>query len=60
MPFLSLVTLPSASTLLASSSDWSAPIFTDLLPFVYLAVGVFVAIGLLAFIPGIFAKVFHH
>ncbi len=59
MPFLSLVTLPSASTFLSGAGDWSSPIFTDILPFIYFAVGVTLAFYLAKFLIHVVGSLFH-
>lgn len=43
---LSIFTLPSASTIISSTSDYSGAMFTELLPLAYIVVGLIVA-GLL-------------
>lgn len=42
----SLATLPSATTLIASTSEWSSPIFNDLLPFAIVIIGIALGVGL--------------
>jgi len=51
-----LATLPSSTTFLASIGDWSSSIFTDLLPFATLAVGVVLGLGLLSFVIVAFSR----
>jgi len=60
MIFGTLLTLPDASTTLAAVGDYSAPIFTDLLPFFYLAIGVFLGLFVVSWLIGLVARhVFH-
>lgn len=40
----SIVTLPSASTILASSTEYASPIFTDFSIFAFMVIGVGVAV----------------
>ncbi len=44
MPFLAIATIPSMADMLSSISDYSSPTFDEFLPWIYLAVGVFVAV----------------
>lgn len=60
MPFLSLAVLPSSTSFLADVSEWSSPIFSDLLPFAIFAIGFILGIALVAFLPAIVGKIFHH
>lgn len=59
MFLFNLVSLPEPTDFLASTTEWSSPIFTDLLPFVYLAAGLAVGIGLVALIIHWFGGLFH-
>jgi len=52
--FTTLVDLPNATDFLASTTDWSSPIFNALTPFLYLAVGIGIAIFLISWIIGFF------
>lgn len=56
MPLLSLATLPSSTTFLASVGEWSGSIFSDLLPFAIYAIGIILGVGLIAFIIFIIFK----
>lgn len=58
MLLISLATLPSASEFFASTSEWSSPMFTDLLPFAMLAIGLFLGIALIYFIINALRKLF--
>jgi len=39
-----IVTLPDASTILASTTAYSSTLFTDFMPLMYLAIGILVAV----------------
>jgi len=41
---LSIITLPDASTILASTTAYSGTLFTEFMPLMYLAIGVLVAV----------------
>jgi len=41
---LSLITLPSASAVISSTSAYSGDFFTEFLPYIWLAVGILVAV----------------
>lgn len=51
---LSLFTLPNASTTLAGIGEYSTPIITDFLPFIYVIVGITLAILIVKWLVGIF------
>jgi len=46
----SLASLPDASTLLTDVGAYSSPIVTDLMPFVYFSVGIFLGFAILTFL----------
>lgn len=59
-----MITLPDPSTVLASSSSWTVPIFNDFLSWILMGVGVvfgFVLIGIIiAVFKNFFAYTIHH
>jgi len=55
----SFVDLPSATQFIASSTDWSSPIFDALKPFLWLIVGLSVAIGIFLLIIKAVGGIFH-
>jgi len=55
-----LFTLPSASDLLASTSEYSSPMFNDMLPIAILAVGVFLGLFIIGFIIKTITGMRHH
>lgn len=58
MNFLNLVTLPDATDFLASTTEWSSPIFTEFLPLLYLVCGLAIGIGVVAIIMHWFGGIF--
>jgi len=57
---LSLATVPSSSVIMANLGEYSAPLFTDLLPFAYLIGGLLIGAGLIVLvISGIAYAVSH-
>jgi len=50
---LNLFTIPAATTTIAAISEYSSPWFTELLPVVYVAVGVFLGVSFLIFLINI-------
>jgi len=46
----SIVTLPDMSTILSSSTAFASPLFTDLVPLVFLAIGVVAAVVLVKYV----------
>lgn len=55
-----LATLPSGTQALASVGEYSSPLFTDLLPFAFFGGGIFLGLGLIAFIILIIARAMSH
>lgn len=59
-----IATIPSASTILASSSAWSSPIFNEFLPVAYMTIGVAAGVILLILFGSIlisgFERFSHH
>jgi len=60
MIYGTLFTMPSATDIMASTSEYSSPLFTDFLPLIYLVLGVTLAVGLVIVLVSIgpFGK--HH
>lgn len=56
---LDLVTFPNPASFLASVGAWADPIFSDLLPFAYFALGVIAAIFFIIFIINVLSKLLH-
>jgi len=50
MCLFNLVSLPTPTNFLASTTEWSSPVFSDFLPFIYLAGGIAVALGIVAMV----------
>lgn len=53
---LSLITVPSATTILTGVSDYSSSIFTDLLNVAYMAAGFLIGAAVLAFMLGVVVR----
>jgi len=58
--FYNLVSLPNATEFLASTTDWASPIFSDLLPFVYVVGGLSIGVAIILFLIKAIKGAFHH
>lgn len=56
---LNLITIPDPTDFLASTTEWSSPIFTEFLPIIYLAVGLAIGIGIVMMIIRWASSFFH-
>lgn len=56
--FTTLIDLPNPTNFLASTTDWSSPIFNALTPLLFLAVGLAVGIGVVVAIMHWFGGIF--
>jgi len=54
MPLLSLFTLPTPTEFLASTSEYSAPVVTDFMPFIILILGITIGLGVVVLLIGVF------
>jgi len=52
------VELPSATETIASSSEWAIPLFNTLKPFLFIAIGIIVTVGLVVFAINLFKSIF--
>lgn len=60
MLLLNLVNLPTPTNFLASTTEWSSPFFDEFLPFIYLAGGLAIGIGVVALIIHWLGGLFKH
>jgi len=55
-----LADVPTPTDLIAGIGAVSSPWFDEMLPWMYLALGIIVVFGLLAFLPKILGRIFGH
>jgi len=56
--FSTFVDLPDATEMIASTSDWASPVYDSLKPFMYIALGLIVAVGIILFVINLFRSIF--